>query len=258
MQIRLIALAASATASCASWSNLWGVQRNDTVDQAAKALGLLDYQEMQDENPGIDIASVEVGVFYRVPYISDLSQPASWSTSGCTRILHLRTAGQVKPINPTSTYKSSLQTLIAASKAATVEPEVSDHPATTASLAGGLTLIRPTRTDSPQSTTYQGNNTGGVRGVYPHPRCHSAVGLWAGDNTQAAAAKKFCNQYEQIVLSSQNDIFADIFQVDKSTHFHYFSVGWTPNCQTLQSQPIKGQGAITCEQIMESNFKNCK
>ncbi|KAL7940610.1 hypothetical protein V8C42DRAFT_337106, partial [Trichoderma barbatum] len=81
-----------ANASCTIWHNIWEVYRYDTIDEAAMILGLPNYQLIKQMNPGINIQFVSPAQQVTVPYVTPISSPGTWTTTGCSHILHLRGA----------------------------------------------------------------------------------------------------------------------------------------------------------------------
>lgn len=101
--------AAVSEAACSSWQNVWEVYRYDTVDEAARVLGLPDYQVIEQMNAEINVQFVSPAQQITVPYISPISSPGTWTTIGCSHILHLRDAPSANPQNTdtsTQTVKS--------------------------------------------------------------------------------------------------------------------------------------------------------
>lgn len=88
----LFSYVALGSATCTTWRNIWEVYRYDTVDEAAMILGLPDYQVIKQMNPGINVQFVSPEQQITVPYETPISSPASWTTTGCSHILHLREA----------------------------------------------------------------------------------------------------------------------------------------------------------------------
>ncbi|KAL7940663.1 hypothetical protein V8C42DRAFT_336805 [Trichoderma barbatum] len=97
--------------TCTTWRNIWEVYRYDTVDEAAIILGLPDYQVIMEMNPGINVQFISPAQQVTVPYVMPISSPASWTTTGCSHILHLReapTAGFSDLENPKKTSQSTV------------------------------------------------------------------------------------------------------------------------------------------------------
>lgn len=129
--INLFALScfiALSNATCATWTNIWEVDRSDTVDEAARLLGLPDYQVIEQMNPGINVEFVSPAQQITVPYLSPVSSPATWTTTGCSHILHLRYTPNTNSQSTdkhTKTHKPGEETLSNTAPTTTISVEQS-------------------------------------------------------------------------------------------------------------------------------------
>jgi len=272
--LTLLSLSGLGAATCTTSINVWIVQRNDTVDEAARVLGLQDYQAILDLNPGINTAFVSPGDTYSVPYTNSLSSPGSWSTStSCTKVLHLWNAltqssgTAIISVGGASACKPTTDSL-GSRTGANLGPSGTkpDSYATTTVLiedqVGSISQSEPSPVNPSSITstsasvvTSETQSRSPATSTVSVERCHGNGAFLTVNNTQSSFAKSFCKNHGQTAMTPRSDIAVELFD-GGDKHFYFYSVDWVEGCRKSETQEIDSGG--TCVDIMTSNYEQCQ
>ncbi|KAK4065131.1 hypothetical protein Purlil1_14040 [Purpureocillium lilacinum] len=278
----VLTLVTITAATCSTSVDLWKVQRNDTVDEAARVLGLGDYRAIQDINPGMNTAYVSPGDVYSVPYTSHLVSPGRWSTSACTRMLYLRdAASQISaasstsvgetPVSETSSHCPGSSSLAEpSSPSADSASSTSNSPASQQSTQSLGSTVNSVSDPEPSKRSYTTTHStisaatptaSGGKGEPPAPsstpvtgKCHLKGSFLTVNSTQSNFAESFCKRHENVGMTQNSKILVELFD-GGDNHLYFYSVDWVDGCEIEKNPTITSWGR--CVEIMRANYEQC-
>jgi hypothetical protein len=215
---------------------LWQVMHCDTVSRTAEVLNVTQ-DEIESLNPSLMSWYITPGETYRVPYHSAVSPPATWfTTKNCTPILSIgyTDCGQLRPtqiaISATKTDTAPTTLGIPANGHAT---RASISPSATSTVTFGSVTTLPTNGPLCYSDGKHANEEAVVMEFAMIVACKAMID-------------------EQISLKDERDNLSFLMFWGTQSFRHYFSIRWTPDCQTPQNV------TQSCSQIMYRNWESCR
>lgn len=234
-----------AAAGCpkAPKNGVWKVEHGDVFADALYPLGIRNAAKVTSLNRGMNIDSIYPGEVYTVPYTSDLSSPATWSTSACTPVLHLDGA-------TSSTTAVSGATSPAGTNAKSVAER--SGPSATHSPPKAASKSRDsTGTNSPsnhaQATPVSSEGTA----EYSKRFCRKDGKYFTDNSTQIKHSHEFCDENKERVFYANSDPVTSLYQREQEEVYQY-SVFWAKGCTLATEQGLEG-----CEEIMIDNYEAC-
>ncbi|KAG9250649.1 uncharacterized protein F5Z01DRAFT_353506 [Emericellopsis atlantica] len=246
-------------------TGLWQPSHGMIFEDVRVALGLRDYREIKklnDDLPNFNINNIRNDMVYTVPYVEEISPPATWATVSCTPILMFSGAMETVGVStPLSTPLAEATTSTHTPTTETTHPpktEITHTPksefARTSSHETKVITSASTRSLPPQSQAVETVTV--MPSIFSdelsEPRCYSREneGITLED-TQAWVSELFCNAFEDEVLNTLSDPIARTYMEEEEQLYH-FRVSWLRGCVVEEERGLEG-----CKDIMFENYKKC-